>query len=98
MCALIIFLLPTLAIFYFLAFIKLVISVLVLQIGLVMTQIILVNFPFHLYKLVDSNPYILPNCLEIEIYYSNRNHMKMKPLPSNKASLFIKLLDEFKKI
>jgi phosphatidylinositol glycan class Q protein len=48
--ALIIFLLPTLAMFYFLAFIKLVISVLFLQICLLIAQVVLVNFPFHLIK------------------------------------------------
>lgn len=63
-----------------------------------MAQIILVNLPFYLYKLVDNNPYILPNSIEIEIYQENQNHMKMKPIPANKAFLFIKLLDEFKKI
>jgi phosphatidylinositol glycan class Q protein len=50
--ALIIFLLPTLAMFYFLAFIKLVISVLGLQICLIIAQIFLVNFPFHLLKFI----------------------------------------------
>ena len=50
--ALIIFLFPTLAMFYFLAFIKLVVSVLGLQICLLIAQILLLNFPFHLYMFV----------------------------------------------
>ena len=50
--ALIIFLIPTLAMFYFLAFIKLVISVLLLQICLLIAQIILLNFPFFLYTFI----------------------------------------------
>ena len=64
--ALIIFLLPTLAMFYFLAFIKLVISVLGLQICLLIAQIVLLNFPFHLFMFVQSNIYILPNSINIE--------------------------------
>lgn len=64
--ALIIFLLPTLAMFYFLAFIKLVISVLGLQICLLIAQIMLVNFPFHMLVMVQSNKYLLPNSIRLE--------------------------------
>lgn len=89
---------PTLAMFYFLAFIKLVISVLFLQICLLIAQIVLLNFPFHLFMFVRSNIYILPNSINIEPLAGNQNHMRMIPLPSNKGSLFKKLGQEFKKI
>lgn len=96
--ALIIFLLPTLAMFYFLAFIKLVISVLALQICLLVAQISLSNFPFHLFKFVLNNPYILPNSINIEPQLANQNHMRMIPIRTNIASIFKKLGSEFKKI
>ena len=96
--ALIIFLLPTLAMFYFLAFIKLVMSVLFLQICLLIAQIILLNFPFHLFMFVRNNAYILPNSINIEPYNGLQNHIKMKPIPTNKGALFIDLGQEFKKI
>jgi len=96
--ALIIFLMPTLAMFYFLAFIKLVISVLGLQICLLIAQIVLLNFPFHLFMFVQNNIYILPNSINIEPQPGNQNHMRMIPVPSDKGSLFKKLGQEFKKI
>lgn len=65
--ALIIFLLPTLAMFYFLAFIKLVISVLGLQICLLIAQILLVHFPFHLLVFVHCNAHIMPNGIKLEL-------------------------------
>lgn len=64
--ALILFLLPTLAIFYFLAFIKQMISVLFMQTYLLTIQIILCNFPFHLLKFVMAHPFIIPNSINVQ--------------------------------
>lgn len=96
--ALIIFLLPTLAAFYFLAFIKLVISVLGLQICLLIAQIILINFPFALLRFHSKNKYICPNSINIEVQLGNQNHMRMIPVASSTGSLFKKLGQEFNKI
>jgi phosphatidylinositol glycan class Q protein len=52
MMALIIFLLPTLAMFYFLAFVRLIISVLAMQIALLVVQIFIINFPVYLLIMV----------------------------------------------
>jgi hypothetical protein len=65
MMALIIFLLPTLAMYYFLAFVRLVVSVLAFQLMLLATQIILVDFPFYLIGLVYAEKFILPNGVEL---------------------------------
>jgi phosphatidylinositol glycan class Q protein len=89
--ALIIFLFPTLAMFYFLAFIKLVVSVLGLQICLLIAQILLLNFPFHLYMFVSNNQYILPNSINLEPTPGLQNHIRMIPIKQNKNSLFINL-------
>ena len=96
--ALIIFLLPTLAMFYFLAFIKLVISVLGLQICLLIAQIFLLNFPYHLLLFMNSNSLVLPSGINFEPQANNQNHIKMIPIPTNKSSLFINIGEEFKKI
>ena len=65
---------------------------------MLIAQIILVNFPFHLYKFVQANPLILPNSISIEIFIGNQNHMRMVPSQCDKGSLFVKLTHEFKKI
>mmetsp|Transcript_11068 Transcript_11068/g.16825 ORF Transcript_11068/g.16825 Transcript_11068/m.16825 type:complete len:137 (-) Transcript_11068:141-551(-) len=84
--------------FYFLAFIKIVLSVLVLQILLLVAQILLLNFPFHLFILVSFHKYILPNSVNVEAYPQHMDHLKMVPMPSNKASLFSKLAENFNKV
>mmetsp|Transcript_3387 Transcript_3387/g.5698 ORF Transcript_3387/g.5698 Transcript_3387/m.5698 type:complete len:563 (-) Transcript_3387:73-1761(-) len=96
--AIIIFLLPTLAMFYFLAFIKLIISVLGLQISLLAAQIILVDFPFHLILLVHFHKHALPNSVNIQVFPAHQNHMRMLPVPTQKAPLFNKMIQDFKKI
>lgn len=96
--ALIIFLLPTLAMFYFLAFIKLVISVLGLQICLLIAQIFLVHFPFHLLVFVQRHAHIMPNGIKLEVQSCAQNHIRMVPIPTNKSSLFIQLRREFAKM
>lgn len=96
--ALIIFLLPTLAMFYFLAFISLMISILFMQICLLIIQIWLTNFPFHLLKFVIKNPYIIPNSINIEPQSSHQNHIRMFPMPTDKGSVFKRLINEFKKM
>lgn len=93
--ALIIFLLPTLAMFYFLAFIKLVISVLLLQLILLAAQIMLVYFPYHLVHFVHKNAYILPNSINIEpacVSTDHQNHMRIIPIRTCKSTLFKKLV------
>lgn len=95
---LIIFLLPTLAMFYFCAFIGLVVSVLILQILLLIAQILSLDLPFHLFFLQKNKPYILPNSVNIEPMPEHNNHIRMVPIKSSQASMFIIIADDFKKL
>lgn len=64
--ALIIFLLPTLALYYFLAFIALVITVLFIQVTLIALQMLILHFPSYLFVNVLLNPLSLPNSIVVE--------------------------------
>lgn len=80
--AMILFLLPTLALFYYLAFIKQMISILFMQICLLVVQLVLCNVPLHLLKVVMTQPYVIPNSISIAAgpAGTNRNHMRIVPL------------------
>jgi len=59
------FLLPTLAIFYFYAFISIILRVMILQIFLVVLQIVFTEFPYFLLVWSLWNPYILPGGMRV---------------------------------
>ena len=59
------FLLPTLAIFYFYAFISIILRVMILQILLVVLQIFFTEFPYFLLVWSLWNPYLLPGGLRV---------------------------------
>lgn len=58
--SIILFLLPTLAIFYFYVFLSIIISVMALQLVLVFLQILFSDFPYFLFFYSLKSPYNLP--------------------------------------
>ena len=96
--ALIIFLLPTLAMYYFISFIQVVIVVLAYQIFLIILQILLFHFPTYLIVHAANYPYSIPDSIHIEISSNYRNHMRIIQKQSNKGSIFENLKSELQKI
>jgi hypothetical protein len=60
-------LLPTLAMFYYYAFISIIISVMVLQLLLIFLQIVFTDFPYFSLAWSLSHPYILPNGIRLSL-------------------------------
>lgn len=60
------FLLPTLAIFYYYAFISIILSVLALQVILLLSQVLVTNFPYFLLAWSLAAPYSLPNRIRVD--------------------------------
>ena len=93
------FLLPTLAIFYFYAFISIIVSVMILQLVLVFVQIVFTEFPFFEIVLSLWQPYILPNGVKIEVCREQEQPVtRLKQQRSNIASCFSKIGSEFTKL
>ena len=88
--ALIIFLLPTLAMYYALGFIYLVIMMLIFQVLLISIQLILLHFPTYLLVQTVINPYSLPNSFKIKTMGDtyDLNHVKMIPNKSTLGPIF----------
>jgi hypothetical protein len=53
-------LLPTLAVFYFYVFMSIILTVMVGQLGLIFLQIFFTDFPYFLIIFAIRQPYILP--------------------------------------
>ena len=92
------FLLPTIASFYYYAFISIILSVMILQLFLILLQILLTDFPYYLLVLAFWYPYLLPNRVRIEVKKHNTSQLDLVPIKSNLSSCFVQLSQEFGKI
>jgi len=92
-----IFLLPTVAIFYFYAFVTIILSVLALQLLLIVSQTLVTDFPYFLIFFSLSRPHFLPNTIMMRVDgESEKGSITIESLPVNKGSLFAKLAQELK--
>lgn len=94
------FLLPTLAIFYYYAFISILLSVMVLQLLLVFLQIIFTDFPYFLLAWSLWQPHILPGGIKVSLSPSTPKNREIKEirivaLNSNVGSCFYQMGSEF---
>ena len=62
-----IFLLPTVAMFYYYVFISIILNVLALQLALIAAQTLITDFPYFLVFIAFFRPYILPNSIRMHI-------------------------------
>lgn len=90
----IIFLAPTIAMYYYVCFITLILSILILQTILLIAQIFVSSFPFYLLAMTISRPYVLPNSFSLEID-ENTCQAKMRPKKSNTGSVLQHFFGEF---
>ena len=93
-----IFLLPTVAIFYYYAFMQIILSVLALQLLLIVMQTLVFDFPYFLVCFSIVKPYFLPNSIRMRVDSSAGANgvIMIESLPVNKGSLFAKLAHELK--
>ena len=92
------FLLPTIASFYYYAFISIILSVMIFQLFLILIQILLTDFPYYLLVLVLWYPYLLPNRVRVEVQNINTSQLNLVPIKSNVGSCFAQLSQEFGKL
>ena len=62
-----IFLLPTVAIFYYYAFVMIILNVLALQLILIVSQTLVTDFPYYALALSIKMPYFLPNSIRMKV-------------------------------
>jgi phosphatidylinositol glycan class Q protein len=89
---LLIFLTPTIAMYYYICFILIIVSVLIVQIILLNMQNLTSNFPYFLLTYALMNPYSLPNSIRMEIC-SKKKTLRLVANKCNKASVFHRLVD-----
>ena len=93
---LIIFLLPTVAIFYFYVFISIILRILAYQLLLILLQTCVCEFPYYLLPLVNVRPYTLSRSIRMESEPLNNNAIKLISLPMEKGQIFNNLKNELK--
>lgn len=94
-----VFLLPTLAMFYFYAFISIIVSVMILQILLICVQIVSTEFPYFELALSLSYPFVLPNGIKFEVKNSSdQQTIHIQGLKNNMGSCFSQLSNEIAKL
>ena len=89
-----IFLLPTVAIFYYYVFISIIISVMVLQLVMIVLQTVVSHFPYFLLAWSFSEPYSLPNSIKVVVKKVGRIEIINQTV--NRAAIFDNLISEFK--
>jgi phosphatidylinositol glycan class Q protein len=89
-----IFLLPTVALFYYLCFVSVIMSVMVLQLVLIVSQTVVTNFPYFLLCWSCTEPFSLPNSFKVEVKEAGR--IVIKNYPVNRAAIFENLGSELK--
>ena len=62
-----IFLLPTVAIFYYYAFVMIILNVLAVQLILIVSQTLVTDFPYLALALSIKIPYFLPNSIRMKV-------------------------------
>lgn len=92
--SMIIFLAPTIAMYYYVCFITLILSILILQTVLLIAQIFVSSFPFYLLAMTISRPYVLPNSFTLDIDESTCQ-ARMRPNKSNTGSVLQHFFGEF---
>ena len=90
-----IFLLPTVAIFYYYAFVMIILNVLTLQLVLIVSQTLVTDFPYFLLTLSINQPYFLPNSIRMKVDNEGRS-IKIESLPQNTGAFFANLVSELK--
>ena len=90
-----IFLLPTVAIFYFYVFIAIILNVLCIQLLLIVLQTLVTDFPYFLIQLAIFRPYTLPKSIRMNIE-NNGKGIKIVSLPLDKGPIFANLISELK--
>ena len=86
---------PTIALYYYMCFIFIIVNILIDQILLLNLQNIANNIPLYLLVKSIFAPYSLPNSYTLAI---NDNMFRIVPNKCDKASVFSHLIEEFKLI
>ena len=87
---LIIFLLPTIAIYYYYAFISIILMVMFLQVFCIAGQVLITEFPYFLLCWSLVHPYILPNSIRMELHPQHHT-VKILTVGSGIGSIFSNL-------
>jgi len=99
MIILVIFLTPTIAMYYYFCFIFIIVTVLIDQMLLLNLQNIVNNFPTYLLVSTLLRPYSLPNSYTLHVQESpSLLAFKIVPNACNRGSVFSHLVGEFKNI
>mmetsp|Transcript_37652 Transcript_37652/g.27758 ORF Transcript_37652/g.27758 Transcript_37652/m.27758 type:complete len:101 (+) Transcript_37652:881-1183(+) len=91
------FLTPTVAMYYYTCFSVLIVSILSVQILLLNLQNISNNFPYFLLAFTLRNPYCLPNSIRFQLSKDKRT-LKLVPNKSRGSAVFHRLSGDFFKI
>ena len=81
------FLLPTVAIFYYYAFVTIIFQIMALQLLLIVLQTLVTDFPYYLVCLAVAEPFFLPNSIRMKVNCRDRG-IQIVSLPLDKGSLF----------
>lgn len=95
---LIIFLTPTIAMYYYMCFIFIIVTILIDQILLLVLQNIASNMPLYLLVKSIFAPYSLPNSYTLTISDVDSGMYQIVPNKCDKASVFAHMAQEFKLI
>ena len=90
-----IFLLPTVAIFYYYVFISIILNILALQLVLIITQTFVTEFPYFMIPLTVFRPYTLPNSIRIDMDASSKG-IRIVTLPLGVGPIFENLFSKLK--
>lgn len=93
---LVIFLTPTIAMYYYFCFIYIIVSIMIDQILLLNLQTICTNFPSYLLLHTLLRPYSLPNSYSVQLVRACT--FRIVPSQCNKGSVFSHMVEEFKLI
>jgi len=95
----VVFLLPTVAIFYFYCFISVILLKLALQVALVAMQTLLINFPYFLTAQTLWAPYALTNSVHLQVdFHENSCKARLRPVKGHLGPAFKNLATECKKL
>lgn len=91
--SIILFLLPTLAMFYYYVFMSVILFVMAIQLLLVFLQIIFTDFPYFLLAYSLTNPYALPAGIQFKMTGSQ---VRIEALKSGSGGIFYQMVREIK--
>ena len=96
--ALIIFLLPTLAIYYFADFLVLMLKAMIIQLALISVQILITHWPTYLLLHTIFNPYTLPSSFMLESDLTVPELIHIRPKRQSIIATFSKLKSHFTRL